>query len=252
MSDKKTATGVSRNLPDSYEDLCQQIAFPRPIKDAVDYENTLEIVERLITRPELTDGQAEYLDAITTFVEKFEASEAPFTAASALEVLRHLVNANGMSPSELSKLLGDESRSLGSRLLSGERDLSKAHIARLCEHFGVSADVFISARARSPIPDGTGVVPPRGWVHREISIWEAIADVCEQELARRPHADGQERHLVYLAALTCANSRPSADHVISIKPELKGLPELQRLIDTYIERLAARLAESGGPEDGIG
>lgn len=169
MSDKKSATGIFRNLPDSYEDLCQQIALPRPIKDPVDYENMLELIERLVTRPELTEGQTEYLDAITTFVEKYEALEAPLDPAPAVEVLRHLVEANGMTASELSKLLGDSSRSLGSRLLSGERELSKAHIVRLCEHFGLSADSFLSTKARAgkargPIPAREGVLPPRGWI----------------------------------------------------------------------------------------
>lgn len=139
---KHTASEVFNNLPESYEDLCLKVAFPRPIKDAVGYENALEIIEALVRRAELTEGQMEYLDAMTTFVERYEEAEFPLEAASPLEVLQHLVKANGMSATELSKLLGDESRSLAGRLLSGERQLSKAHIARLCEHFGVSADLF--------------------------------------------------------------------------------------------------------------
>lgn len=143
MTTKKTESGVFKNLPDSYEDLCLKIAFPRPIKDRVDYDNTLEIVERLMARRELTEGQTEYLEALTTFTERYEATEAPLPSVSSLEILQHLVKANEMSASELSKILGDETRSIGSRLLSGKRELSKSHIGTLAKHFGVSPSLFL-------------------------------------------------------------------------------------------------------------
>ena len=60
-----------------------------------------------------------------------------------VEALKVLLEANGMSAADLSNLLGDRSRSLGTRLLSGERELSKAHIRTLCERFAVSADLFV-------------------------------------------------------------------------------------------------------------
>jgi antitoxin component HigA of HigAB toxin-antitoxin module len=47
---------------------------------------------------------------------------------------------SGMSSSGLGRLLGD--RALGSRILRGERKLSKEHIRRLCDRFHVSADLF--------------------------------------------------------------------------------------------------------------
>lgn len=142
----KTASDLFKNLPENYEDLCTTITFPRPIKDNVDYENVLEIVERLMARKTLNAGQSEYLDALTTFIEKYEAQEFPLDPSSAREVLQHLMQANDMSASDLSKLLGDESRSLGTRLLSGERELSKTHIVILCEHFGVRADLFLNRK----------------------------------------------------------------------------------------------------------
>ena len=48
-----------------------------------------------------------------------------------------------MTASALGGLLGN--RSIGSKLLRGERELSKAHIRRLCERFKVSADLFLAA-----------------------------------------------------------------------------------------------------------
>jgi HTH-type transcriptional regulator / antitoxin HigA len=143
---RKRAADVFKNLPDRFEDLCTAIAFPRPIKDAVDYENVVGIVGRLMARKTLTEGQTEYLDALSTFVEKYEAQEFPLDPVSARDILQHLMQANDMSASDLSKLLGDDTRSLGTRLLSGERELSKAHIAKLCQHFTVSADLFLKKK----------------------------------------------------------------------------------------------------------
>ncbi len=140
----RAATGVHDNLPESFEDLCVRVRFPRPIKDRADYENVVEIIDLLTSVAELAAGQEEYLDALSTFVEAYEAREFPIEKeAEPSEVLKFLLESNGMSPADLSKLLGDDSRSLGTRLLSGERQLSKAHITILCRHFGVSADLLL-------------------------------------------------------------------------------------------------------------
>jgi HTH-type transcriptional regulator/antitoxin HigA len=108
----------------------------------VDYENVVEIIDLLTSTAKLTAGQEEYLDALSTFVEVYEAREFPIEKGPPQEILKFLLESNGMTPADLSKLLGDDSRSLGTRLLSGERQLSKAHITTLCKHFGVSADLF--------------------------------------------------------------------------------------------------------------
>lgn len=50
-----------------------------------------------------------------------------------VELIRSLTDEHGMNESNLGRLPGD--RSLGHRILSGERKLSKAHIRILAEHF---------------------------------------------------------------------------------------------------------------------
>ena len=49
--------------------------------------------------------------------------------------------ASGVSQAKLSQLLG--SSGIVSEVLSGKRALSKTHIKKLCELFGVSADLFV-------------------------------------------------------------------------------------------------------------
>jgi antitoxin component HigA of HigAB toxin-antitoxin module len=58
-----------------------------------------------------------------------------------IERLRYLVEESGMSASDLGRLLGD--RPLGFRVLTGERELSKAHIQRLADYFNVAPGYFL-------------------------------------------------------------------------------------------------------------
>jgi HTH-type transcriptional regulator / antitoxin HigA len=55
-------------------------------------------------------------------------------------ILEELLDQHKMSSSDLGRLLGD--RSLGSRILSGKRGLSKKHVSILSEHFSVSPALF--------------------------------------------------------------------------------------------------------------
>ena len=58
-----------------------------------------------------------------------------------LAVLRYLMDDRRMNASDLGRLLGD--RSLGPKILNGDRDLSKAHIRTLARHFHVSPAVLL-------------------------------------------------------------------------------------------------------------
>ena len=82
--------------------------------------------------------QQDYFEAIATFVEKYEAEHHAIDEAkmTPVELLRSLVDEHEMSESDLGRLLGD--RSLGHRILTGQRDLSKAHIRILARHFSLN------------------------------------------------------------------------------------------------------------------
>jgi len=91
----------------------------------------------------LSDGAAEYLDVLDRLIEDYEDVYHPMPVRNAtpLERLRCLVKEAGVSASDLGRLLGN--RSLGSPLLSGRRELSKAHIRVLAEHFRLEAGYFL-------------------------------------------------------------------------------------------------------------
>jgi len=129
------------DIPASYEELAR-LVMPRPIRDEVDYRNALEVLDALAGF-EMNADQEDYFEAVSTFVEKYEAEHQAIETRrlSPVEMLHYLVEEHGMTESDLGRLLGD--RSLGHRVLTGERSLSKAHIRRLADHFAVSPSVFL-------------------------------------------------------------------------------------------------------------
>ncbi len=133
---------VPREMPKRFEELARMYP-PRAVHDETDYGNVQEIIDRLTSIPPLTKGQKEYLDTLTILFDAYEQANDPIQAGdlSGLDALQYLMEQNGMNASDLGRLLGD--RALGSRILSGDRSLSKAHIRRLCDRFKVSADLFL-------------------------------------------------------------------------------------------------------------
>ena len=140
---KRVASGAWNSLPENYDGLCVKVWMPRRLKDGVDLSNVVEIIDRLTSRRRLTEGQEEYLDFLSDLVEIYEQKAFPLQESTPLEALEFLLQQNDMSPADLSRLLGDDSRSLGTRILSGERELSKEHIRTLAVRFKVTADLFL-------------------------------------------------------------------------------------------------------------
>jgi len=132
----KTRTLTHDDIPDIYADLVG-LFMPRPLHDEVDYRNALAVLDAMAGF-EMNADQEDYFEAIATFVEKYEAEHHAIddSKLTPVELLRSLMDEHGMSESDLGRLLGD--RSLGHRILSGERELSKAHIRLLAEHFSLN------------------------------------------------------------------------------------------------------------------
>ena len=70
-----------------------------------------------------------------------------------METLKFLLEENGMNANDLGEILGQ--RQLGSKILRGERNLSKTHIVSLSRHFRVSPAVFLTRPGpNAPSPAG--------------------------------------------------------------------------------------------------
>ena len=137
---KKTENAA---LPKRFEDLVALMA-PRAISDDVAYENTVEMVDRLMASGRLSKGQAAYLETLVQLVEVYDAREHAIDVdgLGGVETLRHLMDEAGMSGSDLARLLGLHA-SMGSKILNGDRSLTLDHVRRLAERFRVRPDVFV-------------------------------------------------------------------------------------------------------------
>ena len=130
-----------RRLPKTYGALVAVLP-PRPIHDDVDLANATEMLDRLAGF-DLNADQEDYLEALSTFVEAYESERFPIddSRITPLDALKALLGEHGMTASDLGRLLGN--RTLGAAILASRRDLSKAHIKRLAEHFKVEPGLFL-------------------------------------------------------------------------------------------------------------
>jgi HTH-type transcriptional regulator / antitoxin HigA len=129
------------DIPESYAELVE-LFMVRPLHDEVDYHNALAVLDAMAGY-EMNPDQEDYFEAVATFVEKYEAEHYAIDAqdVTPVDLLRSLLEEHGLSESDLGRLLGD--RSLGHRILTGERELSKTHIRILAEHFALNPAVLL-------------------------------------------------------------------------------------------------------------
>lgn len=94
----------------------------------------------LTRKPNPTRDEEEAIELITVLVERYESEHYPVPEAEPAEVLRFLLEQNGLSQRDIAQDLGSESTV--SLILSGKRRLNRDHIAKLSRRFNVSPAVF--------------------------------------------------------------------------------------------------------------
>ncbi len=72
----------------------------------------------------------------------------PDLASDPLEVLRYLVEENGVTTRKLGKILGVD-HSVAARILTGERSITVEHAEKLGARFKVEPQLFLGLRAES-------------------------------------------------------------------------------------------------------
>jgi HTH-type transcriptional regulator/antitoxin HigA len=121
--------------------------FPlRAIKTESDYDAAAAVLDRLAIRDEktLSPGQADYLEALATLIEKYDDDNNVFPvddAGTPLDRLAALMENRGMTSAELNTLIG--SQSAASMVLNGKREISKRQAKKLAKYFRVDAGAFI-------------------------------------------------------------------------------------------------------------
>ena len=87
-----------------------------------------------------TREEEEAIELLTLLIDRYESQHYPVPQAEPVDVLRFLLDQNGLSQRDIAEELGSESTV--SLVLSGKRQLNRDHIARLSERFHVAPSVF--------------------------------------------------------------------------------------------------------------
>lgn len=100
-----------------------------------------KMIDRLLANGRLEAGEDMYLDALSDLVAAYEDTHYPIVTASDAEMLRHLMEAKGITQAELHQQAAIPKSTI-SEILAGKKPFSRTIIRRLAEYFQVSPGVL--------------------------------------------------------------------------------------------------------------
>jgi len=111
------------------------------IKTDQELASAQEMLDSILAQGRLARGDEIYLDALSDLIVVYEDRHHPIAAASDADMLRHLIDARGISQAEL----GREAKvatSTVSEILAGKRPFSRQIIRKLSDFFRVDVSVL--------------------------------------------------------------------------------------------------------------
>ena len=113
---------------------------PEVIHDEEQNEAYIKILEALVGKENLTPAEDKFAELLALLIEDFESKHYQLGDSGPLDVIRHLMEENGLRQKDLVDVFGTES--IVSEVLNGKRTLTADHIKRLGVRFSVSPAVF--------------------------------------------------------------------------------------------------------------
>ena len=138
----KTKTTRRRKVADSYLELVMECPLAS-IKTESQLTVAQAMIDRLLTQGKMDDGEEMYLDALSDLVAAYEDVHCPIAPASDANMLRHLMEAKGVTQVELHRGTGIP-KSTVSEVLAGKKPFSKTLIRTLADFFQVDTSVLAS------------------------------------------------------------------------------------------------------------
>ncbi len=136
----KTKFALKGKGRDRYLELVQ--AFPlASIKSDEHLEAAQEVMDQLLARCELDNGEEMYLDALSDLVAAYEDEHHAIAPASDADMLRHLMEAKDVTQAQLSRETGI-AKSTISEVLAGKKAFSRQAIRKFAEYFRVDVSVL--------------------------------------------------------------------------------------------------------------
>lgn len=120
------------------------VKFPlASLKSKEQLDAAQEMIDQLLAQGDLSEGEELYLDALSDLVATYEDAHYPIEPASDADMLRHLMEAKGITQAELHRDTG-LAKSTISEVLAGRRPFSRQMIRKLADCFKVDVSVLAS------------------------------------------------------------------------------------------------------------
>lgn len=142
------------NLTNSFLGFASEASNILHIKTEQDYQEALETIEHLFSEAKDTadDPLNDLIDIISRAIEKYETNQeniiafekAANSTNQEISVLRVLMNQHNLALADFKNEIG--SKSLVSMILSGKRNLTKEHIAKISKRFNLDPASFFNLR----------------------------------------------------------------------------------------------------------
>ena len=136
----KTSYGLKRTVRDRYLELV--LEFPlTSIRDDKHLEEAQNVLDRVSANSPLSEGEELYFDALSDLVGAYEDEYYPIDPPSDADMLRHLIEARGITQAQLSRDTAIPKSTI-SEVLAGKKPFSRQLIRRLAAYFKVDVSVL--------------------------------------------------------------------------------------------------------------
>ena len=136
----KTKFGLKGKDRDAYLELVQ--VFPlASIKSDEHLEAAQDVMDQMLAKGQLEDGEEIYLDALSDLVAAYEDEHHAIAPASDADMLRHLMEAKNVTQAQLSRETGI-AKSTISEVLTGKKAFSRQMIRKFADYFRVDVSVL--------------------------------------------------------------------------------------------------------------
>ncbi len=117
-----------------------EVSSPAPISSGRQHEEYLSVLDQLAGKQNATKEEEKYAEVLLTLIEAYEEEHHGIPDAGPVEVLRALMEGNGLRQKDLVAIFGAES--IVSEVLNKKRELNKNQIEKLSKRFRLSPAVF--------------------------------------------------------------------------------------------------------------
>ena len=134
---------AGRKIKDDYFELVK--VFPlKTIRNEQQFDEATWMLAKLLGRVKpLSQGENDYADALTSLIREYDrlhTSPSP-PKMTGIELVRNLLADFELSQKQFAQILGI-SEPVASMILTGKRDLTKSHIAKLSAYFELPPSAF--------------------------------------------------------------------------------------------------------------